>query len=241
MFAPSGFITVEDAINIVGRDVFEEKWTGRESSARSGLITVERYEMEKAQPVMSGSGAGGPRRAWQIEADPLKRYPYGDPHSDEYKAELEARERWVAARVELRKRLEATSTISSALDPETGAMKSIDPAMWRRSNALHFLESGSVPMYSHGKGVVFIVDRRQDADKARDAVPIYKTGLPGQPTSKHLFEAEFIRRKQSGLQLGSLKSEAIYLAQWLKDTHPHAAPATPKTIENNLRGIYRTP
>ncbi|WP_095203210.1 hypothetical protein [Mesorhizobium carmichaelinearum] len=174
MFAPSGFLTVLDALNELGRELFNEKWTGKENSARARLITAEQYELDKITPGTGSRGSaagfpgrGGPGRGFYIEPDPLKRYPFGDPHSDEYKAELAARERLETARVEMHRRLEATAMVSSVLDTNSGVMKAIDAATWRRADAPSMIEGGWAPSYSNGKGVLLIAKWPQPTAAAK--------------------------------------------------------------------------
>jgi hypothetical protein len=70
-------------------------------------------------------------------------------------------------------------------------------------------------------------------------VVTYETGLSGRQTSKHLIMAEFERRRDAYELAGTLGDEATYLAEWLRRTHPAAAPAVTGTIENHIRGAFR--
>lgn len=65
------------------------------------------------------------------------------------------------------------------------------------------------------------------------------SGLPGRPTSRHLIETEFERRKEGGTLAPSLNKEAKALSVWLADTHPKAPRASPKTIANHIREAWR--
>lgn len=65
------------------------------------------------------------------------------------------------------------------------------------------------------------------------------TGAPGRPTSIHLVEAEFERRTKKNLTASTLKEESEILAEWLRETHPCAPRATPKTIANNISREHR--
>jgi hypothetical protein len=68
----------------------------------------------------------------------------------------------------------------------------------------------------------------------------YRTGLPGRPTSKHLYLAELERRASLGLMLPEVKAESVALHHWLKKEHGSAAAsASPKAIENSIRDTYR--
>jgi hypothetical protein len=65
------------------------------------------------------------------------------------------------------------------------------------------------------------------------------TGAPGRPSSMHLIEQEFVRRRNAKTLEPSLQREGDALAAWLASTHPELPPATSKTIRNRLRKSYR--
>lgn len=75
-------------------------------------------------------------------------------------------------------------------------------------------------------------------EREADGITTYSTGLPGRPTSRSLYENEFRRRVRAGENCGSLTAESEALADWLQWKHPKAAPATAKTIRENLRPIW---
>ena len=66
-----------------------------------------------------------------------------------------------------------------------------------------------------------------------------KTGAPGRPSSMHIIEAEFQRRKESGSVAESLNSESAQLEAWFKKQYPDKPPVTAKTIANRLRDHFR--
>ena len=66
----------------------------------------------------------------------------------------------------------------------------------------------------------------------------YTTGGQGRPTSRHLVEPEAKRRIAAGELPESLAGFANSLSRWLSETHPTAAPMTPKTIENRIRQLW---
>ncbi len=70
------------------------------------------------------------------------------------------------------------------------------------------------------------------------AALLYRTGLPGKPSIKHLIVQEFRCRGESGDYELTLKAEAQALHEWAKDKHPKAPTPTPKTIENHIRDDY---
>ena len=59
------------------------------------------------------------------------------------------------------------------------------------------------------------------------------------PRYMHLVEAEFKRRRDTGLLEPSLTKEAAALAAWFKTTYPDVRPYTAKAIYNKLGSLYR--
>jgi hypothetical protein len=80
--------------------------------------------------------------------------------------------------------------------------------------------------------------KQQNASPSK--APIYKTGLPGKPTSRHLFRNEFFARAERNETKKTLREEASALCGWLTHAHPTAPPAKRKTIENALRAEFRS-
>jgi len=70
-------------------------------------------------------------------------------------------------------------------------------------------------------------------------VATYSTGVSGRPSSRHLLEAEMRRRFSERESCGSYGAECQALATWLAAAHPEAAQATPKTIKNSCRGVWK--
>ncbi|ESZ17791.1 hypothetical protein X735_12540 [Mesorhizobium sp. L2C085B000] len=66
------------------------------------------------------------------------------------------------------------------------------------------------------------------------------TGGPGRPTSLHLVEIEFRRRRDAGQLKASLAGECDHLAAWLKSTHPSRPQMTSKTIQNRIRAEFKS-
>jgi hypothetical protein len=67
----------------------------------------------------------------------------------------------------------------------------------------------------------------------------FRTGVAGRPTSKHLVMKEAQRRLDAGNYPELLKTFSEELENWLKVAEPEAAPMTAKTIQNNLRELWR--
>jgi len=72
-----------------------------------------------------------------------------------------------------------------------------------------------------------------------EPVDIYRTGLGGRPTMKHLIITEFERRLASGVTRSSLKAEAAELCQWSIRTHPDGPSPSVGTIQNHIRDLHR--
>jgi hypothetical protein len=85
----------------------------------------------------------------------------------------------------------------------------------------------------------------QDNGNSKSPSPVatvmtFTTGTPGRPTSKHLVEAEAKRRFDIDEVPETLADFASSLSDWLKKSHPQAAPMTKKAIENAFRNIWRS-
>ncbi len=61
---------------------------------------------------------------------------------------------------------------------------------------------------------------------------------PGRPSTFHLIDSEFEKRRERNLLECSLTKEARALSVWFKTAHPHRQPYQPKTIANRLRTRY---
>jgi hypothetical protein len=72
-----------------------------------------------------------------------------------------------------------------------------------------------------------------------EQVDLYRSGLGGPPTMKHLIIAEFGRRSLSGEALSSLRAEAAELCQWSLKTHPDGPTPSVGTIQNQIRELHR--
>ena len=68
--------------------------------------------------------------------------------------------------------------------------------------------------------------------------PAVRSGLPGKPTSKHLYLQKLDARIKTGEVASSLEREAAFLKDWLKETHPEAPSSGLSAIKNNIRKRY---
>src|SRR6516225_9161124 len=57
-FVPSGYLSIHEALNRLGRELFPSAWTGEEHKARRGLISEEEWSRIKDLPPPRGGGAG---------------------------------------------------------------------------------------------------------------------------------------------------------------------------------------
>ena len=46
-FVPSGYLSIRDALDRLGRELFPSAWTGEEQKARRGLISEEEWLKNK--------------------------------------------------------------------------------------------------------------------------------------------------------------------------------------------------
>jgi hypothetical protein len=121
MFVPSGYLSIHEVLNHLGRDLFKSDWTDEEHKARSGLISEGEWLRIKDLPPARGGGASRSARALPPGSKPGP-HRTGDPSDPEYQKEYRARVRYVAARHWLRERLEADELEAAILDPWTGAI-----------------------------------------------------------------------------------------------------------------------
>jgi hypothetical protein len=145
MFVPSGYLSIHEALNHLGRDLFKSDWTDEENKARSGLISEDEWLRIKDLPPALG---GGPPRSARALPPGNKPGPHrtGDPSDPSYQKEYQARVRYVAARRRLRELLEAGDREAAILDPWTGKLHRASPSVWRRADADQMIEKGQAPI-----------------------------------------------------------------------------------------------
>jgi hypothetical protein len=235
-FVPSGFERTRDILDRIGRELYPTEWKGEpEHKARAGLIGPEQHEYEKCTP---GTGSSGSRSSigGGLMAD-------GNPDHPEYRAEYLARQRYEAARLELRTRLEAGVLQAVVIEPWNGRDYNVDRKIWRRKDANHFIDRGTAPyrgVHCEQIGTLYI-KTRSVAQRTTTVTVSDRSGAPGAPSSSHLVEAEFRRRINTDEIEQSLAKEAAVLSYWLAKTHPGLRPMRPKTIENSIRHLWREP
>jgi hypothetical protein len=112
----------------------------------------------------------------------------------------------------------------------TSAWRSIrfEDVNWMRRTIFHLLPDRTlydlhITEAASGKPISIVIDK----------------SYPGRPTSKDWIEAEFRRRVAAGEAASRLAEEARYLSKWLEVAYPLKAQAVPKTIENQIRSLYK--
>jgi hypothetical protein len=107
----------------------------------------------------------------------------------------------------------------------------------RHGYALYLLaiDSAAITAWASGDGSA---RAPQSAARNIEQVVTYATGAAGRPSSAHLVAGELARRLAGGEASTSLRAEADYLAKWLTETHPGAAPMTSPTIRNRFRADF---
>ena len=95
-FVPHGYISVHEAVNRLGRELFPEAWTGEEYEARSGLISEEEWlKITDLAPARGGGAPGSaPLRTPIAASAATAPHRTGDPSSSSYQAEYRARKRY---------------------------------------------------------------------------------------------------------------------------------------------------
>jgi hypothetical protein len=134
-FVPGGYISIREALNRLGRELFPSDWTGEEHKARSGLIGEDEWLRIRDLPPARGGGAPISGAAQE------KR---GDPSDPAYQAEYRANKRYAEACDRLRVLLEGGDRKAAILDPWTGTLHRASTAFWRRHG--HMIERGEAPI-----------------------------------------------------------------------------------------------
>jgi len=125
----------------------------------------------------------------------------------------------------------------------------VNPPPRERSEIKWISEDGTCSTEPEGWAELYLHERGRNSfptetdqthsAKAIQEEPVYRTGLPGKPTSWHLVQAECRRRWQAGERhpgnIGESRSGwARILIEWLKREHPSAPGPTEKNIEEQI-------
>jgi hypothetical protein len=147
-FVPGGYISIREALNRLGRELFPSDWTGEEHEARSGLIGEDEWLQIRDLPPARGGGA---------PISGAAREKRGDPSDPAYQAEYRANKRYAEACDRLRALLEGGNVEAAILDPWTGTLHPVSTAFWCRHDAGRMIEKGQAPIPgSPNRGTLFV-------------------------------------------------------------------------------------
>jgi hypothetical protein len=216
-FVPSGYISIREALNRLGRELFGSEWTGEEHKARSGLISADEWLKTKTKdlPGLGHSGGGTRPRRVIIErtlpvtasvrstGDPRARNTEPtDPCDPSYQAEYRAAERHAAARHKLRVRLEAGHLEAAILDPSSGELYRAPARMWRQDGADRIIKRGRAQKPSGGNigdllvkrfAIASVRAKPLPAAEIREAIEVLKEKTATESLTRPQ-QAEFVRK-----------------------------------------------
>jgi hypothetical protein len=216
-FVPPGYISIREALNRLGRELFHSEWTGEEHKARSGLINPDEWVKTKDLPGIGMSGSGTRRGRVIIErtldTPVTARMPSAsdrrrrnteptDPCDPSYQTEYRAAERHAAARHELRIRLEAGHLEAAILDPWSGELYRVPARMWRQHDADRIIKHGRAQKPPSGNIGSLLVKRFAGASvpakpvpaaKIREAIEALKEKIATESLTRSQ-QAEFVRK-----------------------------------------------
>jgi hypothetical protein len=204
-FVPSGHISIREALNRLGREMFPSEWTGEEHKARRGLISQEEWLKSKDLIPARGSGASDAGQALgrTLASITEKVSSTGDPSSPVYQAEYRESERYTAARQRLRALLEGGDLEAAILDPFTGTLYRAPASLWRQHGSDRMIEKGHAPIpRSRNVGQVLVKAfaeasepaKPMPAAKIRDVIEALKARIATESLTRPQ-QAEFVRKK----------------------------------------------
>jgi hypothetical protein len=197
-FIPSGYLSIREAINRLGRGLFPSEWVGDEHNARQGLISADEWLRIKDLPPPRGGGAPG-SGSMRANVPAVKPGPNSNsnPSDPSYQNEYRARERYVGARDRLRQLLESGELEASILDPFTGALHRAPTSLWRRHDVDRMIEKGQAPIpHSPNTGSV-LVKRFAEANVGPKPIPQAKIKEVIEALKEKLASESLTRPKQA--------------------------------------------
>ena len=169
-FVPSGYVSMHEALNRLGRELFSSKWTGEEHKARRGLMSAEQWLKIKDLPPARGGGAVGSPVGGAFGRPVTARGPR-DPSDPAYQDEYQASERYAAARHQLRVRLEGGDLQAAIWDPFTGMLHSAPVSLWRQHNADRMIDKAEAPIPHSLNTGSLLVKRFAEAGESAKPMP----------------------------------------------------------------------
>ena len=141
-FIPYGYFSVRDALDRLGRELFQSEWTGEEHKARRLLISVnELRQMARGLDVPVTMP-----RSTKAPATKPASHSSSDRSEPSHQEEIKARKRQVAAHHRLRQLLEAGKLKAAILDPSSGKIHQASVSVWRRLDADQMIEKAQAPI-----------------------------------------------------------------------------------------------
>jgi len=217
VFVPSGYLSMRDALDRVGRNLFEAAWTGEEHRARRGLISEVEWLSIKDLPPARGSGAG-------VETPPSMKpstpRSTGDPSDPSYQEEYQARERYVDAQGRLRRMLEAGELEAAILDPWTGKLHQASASLWRQHNADRMIEKAQAPIPGSLNTGQLLIKQFAEANEPKKPLPQAKIqeaieALKQKTATESLTrpqQKDFLRKTFAGYRLTERQFNKIFRA-----------------------------
>src|SRR5262245_10968131 len=164
-FVPSGYISIREALNLLGHELFGSEWTGEEHKARSGLISADEWLKMKDLPGTGASGGGRPGATGDSRGRKIAP-----------QTEYRAAQRHAAARRELRVRLEAGHLEAAILDPHSGELYRVPARTWRQHDADRIIKHGRAQKPSGGNIGDLLVKRFAGASVPAKPLPAAEIG-----------------------------------------------------------------
>lgn len=229
-FIPHGYLSIHEALNRLGRDLFRSAWTGEEHKARRGLISEDRWSRIKdLPPPLGGDAPGGGRgRVGAIPATARVPSPPDDPSSPAYQAEYQASERYASVCGRLRVSLERGDLEAAIFDPFTGTLHRASASRWRRHDADRMIERGQAPIpRSRNTGSVLV---KQFAEpnvnskpipqaKIQEAIKVLKETIAMESLTRPQ-QADFLRRNFPGYRVTERQLAKIFRAVPVRTGRP---------------------
>jgi hypothetical protein len=233
-FVPNGYLSIREALNRLGRELFPAGWTGEEYKARRGLISEEEWLRIKDLPPPRGGGAQD--RGPMMRSTPAAKpglHSSGDPSDPSYQEEYRARQRHVDAQQRLRQLLEAGQLEAAILDPFTGALHQATTSLWRRHDADRLIEKGQAPIpRSRNTGSVLVkrfaesnVDTKPIPQaKIQEAIVALKEKLATESLTRSE-QADFLRQTFSAYRITERQLRQIFRAVPMRTGRPRKSDA----------------
>jgi hypothetical protein len=220
-FVPNGYLSIQEALNRLGRELFPSEWTGEEHKARRGLVSEEEWLRIKDLAPARGGGAqdSGPRMR-STPAAKSGAHSSGDPSDPSYQDEYRARQRHVDAQQRLRQLLEAGQLEAAVLDPFTGALHQTTTSLWRRHDADRLIEKGQAPIPRSLNMGSILVKRFAESNvdtkpipqaKIKEAIEALKEKLATESLTRPE-QAEFLRQTFSTYRITVRQLRQIFKA-----------------------------